>query len=519
MSPISSRSDPRRGLDRRLFLTRLTAAGAGLMGVSACRRWVRPRFGANPFTLGVASGDPTANGVVLWTRLALDPMQGGGLPAEQVEVLWEVAADERFSRVLRSGMAAAAPELGHSVHVEVDGLDPDRWYWYRFRAGGEESAVGRTRTVPLGRPDRFRFAFVSCQHFEQGLYTAYEHLADEDLSLVVHLGDYIYETAARDAQVRRHASDEIESLDDYRNRYAQYRLDPLLQRAHARFPWVVTWDDHEVDNNYAGPFAQDSTPEAQFLERRAHAYQAYYEVMPLRRTTLPRGPDMHLFRRVDVGTLATFYVLDTRQYRTDQPCGDGVKPACDGVFDPDARMLGQEQERWLFRELDRSPAHWNILAQQVPLVTMERGDPESPKYSMDKWGAYAVPQWRVTRRLADGVSNPVVLTGDVHTNWVGDVRTSYEDPDAPTVATELIGTSISSGGDGGDYPETRAAIMSRQPHIRYFNAERGYVRCDLSGDRWTADFRTVPYVSRPGAPIVTRASFVVTSGRPGAVRA
>ncbi len=290
------------------------------------------RFAADPFTLGVAAGDPTDSGVVLWTKLAPAPLEpGGGMPGNAaVEVTWEVATDESMREVVRRGVAIAAPQLGHSVHAEVEGLAPDRWYWYRFRAGDAESRIGRARTLPLvgDRPDALRFAFASCAHYEQGYFTAYGHLAKEEVDLIFHLGDYIYEREGMEGKIRKHLGAEITSLDDYRIRHAQYKLDPHLQAAHARCPWFVTWDDHEVENDYADAVAEDpGVAPADFLLRRANAYQAYYEMMPLRRGSLPQGPKMQLYRKASFGQLAELLILDTRQYRTDQPNGGKSEPA------------------------------------------------------------------------------------------------------------------------------------------------------------------------------------------------
>jgi alkaline phosphatase D len=212
-------------------------------------RLLRPRFAAYPFSLGVASGDPRPDGVVLWTRLAPDPLRGGGMPGEPAEVEWVIAADEAMGRVVQRGREVAAPQLAHSVHVEVEGLEPERWYWYRFRAGGELSPVGRTRTTAAAGAAnrRLRFGFCSCNHYEQGYYTAYRHMAEEELELVFHLGDYIYEYEGREDRVRMHTYREIDTIDDYRNRYALYKADPDFQAVHAVAPFVVTWDDHEEE--------------------------------------------------------------------------------------------------------------------------------------------------------------------------------------------------------------------------------------------------------------------------------
>ena len=526
IDPNTIRDAARRegGVSRRLFLAHAAALSSlPMLGTRAEGRALRrPRFEADPFTLGVASGDPDARGAVLWTRLAPKPLDpGGGMPRELVTVAWEVAKDENMSEIVRKGEAIASPQLGHSVHVEVDGLEPDRPYWYRFRAGDAESPVGRTRTFPTpsALPDRLRFAFASCQHYEAGFFTAYEHMAEEDLDLVVHLGDYIYEGPARTNEVRSHIGEEIKSLDDYRIRLSLYRSDPHLAAMHSRCPWVVTWDDHEFDNNYAGDISEEEGIDpAAFLERRANAYQAYYEMMPLRKRSIPHGPRMRIYRSVPFGRLAGFQVLDTRQYRTDQPNGDRRSPLNAEALDARNTLLGDRQARWLRAQLLASTATWNVLAQQVMMGMVGfRGDDEAePSYSMDQWPGYAADRDRLLRFLADrGVPNPVVLTGDIHANWVNDLRLDDHEPETPVVATEFVGTSITSGGDGRAESPGTDRLLAENPGVRYFNAQRGYVRCEVTPESWTSDYRVVEAVTTPGAPIATKASFVVESGRPG----
>ncbi len=480
-----------------------------------------PKFGDYPFQLGVASGEPDAQGFALWTRLAPKPLDGGGMPSEEVQVDWQVAGDEQFTEVVASGSRTARRELAHSVHVEVEGLDADRWYFYRFRAGGEVSPTGRARTTPprQAAPARLRFAFASCQHYETGYYTALRHMSKEDLDLAVHLGDYIYEGPGR-KRVREHAGPEIVSLEDYRRRYAQYKSDPDLQAAHHACPWLVTWDDHEVDNNYADRASEEPEVSAdELLTRRAHAYQAYYEHMPLRLYSRPVGHDMQLFRRTSFGRLAEFAVLDTRQYRTDQPCGDRTQPACEGVFDPDATLLGERQEAWLRQTLQRSPAVWNVLAQQIMFGRADRDPGPEVAWSMDQWSGYDVARKRLLGFLAEErISNPVVLTGDIHSNWVNDLQVDFDRPESPTVATEFVGTSISSGGDGVAEDDYVRAILDQNPFVRFFNKERGYVSCTVTPSEWRADYQVVEKVTVAGAPRVTRASFRVEKGAAGAVR-
>jgi alkaline phosphatase D len=512
----------RQPISRRSLL----AGGIALCGLPWARLAAQagapsPRW-TTPFSLGVASGDPTATGVVLWTRLAPDPLNGGGMPPIPVEVAWEVASDESMQRIVRRGVTSAGPAWAHAVHVEVAGLQPDRWYWYRFRAGDAESRIGRTRTLPSERTaaDRLRFAFASCQHYETGLFTAYAHMAEEDLDLVFHLGDYIYEGPGVDGRPRKHVGGKLLMLEDYRNRHAQYKTDPDLQAAHAQFPWFVTWDDHEVENNYADDASERSLQRGQFLEQRAAAYQAYFEHMPLRRASLPKGPSLQLYRGFRYGSLASFFILDTRQYRTDQSCGDGNKTPCEGARDPYATLLGARQERWLFDGLAAAGAAWHVIPQQVMMAPVDQLPGPETRLSMDQWPGYDVERQRVMQFLATArPSNPVVLTGDIHTNWVNDLKADYGSEAAPIVGTELVGTSIASGGDGGAPAERIAGVLAENPFVKYYSSRRGYVRCDLTRGQMRVDFQTVDYVTRPGAPKKTDASFVIEDGRPGAQKA
>jgi alkaline phosphatase D len=493
----------------------------GVLADCAPRRL--PRLRENPFDLGIASGDPLPDGVVLWTRLARAVLSDVTDPARPAPVDWEMASDEAFGRIVKRGTALALPALGHAVHAEVNGLEPGREYWYRFRAGGVASPAGRTRTAPApgAQVDALRFAFVSCQHYEQGYYTAFRHLADENLELVIHLGDYIYESKASDVGVRKHTGGETYSLEDYRARYAQYKSDLDLQAAHAVAPWIVTTDDHEVDNNYAGEHPEDPTGQSreQFLLRRAAAYQAFYEFMPLRRFALPNGPDMRLYRRFDWGALARLYALDTRQYRADQPCGANQAPLCTEAQDASRSMLGSEQEEWLYDGLRSAQTRWNVLANQVFIAQLARETETGRTFSMDKWDGYIAARRRLLDFLHDARPvNPIVLTGDVHSNWVAELKPNFDDPKSPVVATEFVGTSMSSGGDGRDSSPFVQQLLETNPHIRFYNGRRGYVRCTVTPSAWTTDYRVLPYVTRIGAPIETRATFRVQAGRSGVVQ-
>lgn len=506
-------------VNRRTFLLGGAAlAAAAILPVRT--RGVAARLSAYPFTLGVASGDPAADGFVLWTRLAPRPLEpGGGMSPASVEVAWEVAVDEGMTRVVRRGVATASSAWAHSVHVEVEGLEPDGWYWYRFRAGGEVSSTGRTRTLPAvgALPERLRFAFASCQKYEIGYFTAYEHLVREDIDLVLFLGDYIYENTDGADAVRAHGLPQAQTLDDYRRRYAVYKIDTALQAAHAVAPWIVTWDDHEVSNDYAGEFTENPGPgdPARFLLRRAAAYQAYYEHMPLRRTALPVGPDLRLYRRFDFGRLARFNVLDTRQYRTDQPPGPRLQATGPELQDPAGTMLGPDQLAWLFDGLDHSPASWNVLAQQVLMAPVDRVPGPAEVVDVDKWAGYEFERRRVLRHFHErNTSNPIVLTGDKHNNWANELMIDFDGSAERRVAVEFLGTSITSGGDGMDQPDYLAALLAENPCVKYHNNERGYVRCEITPKTWRSDFQTIPYVTRRGARLKTRASFEVETGVP-----
>lgn len=508
---------------RRDFLNRSAAfAGAILLPRSLM---AQPRLKRDPFTLGVASGYSTSQGAVLWTRLAPEPLAGGGVPQAAVEVGWEIAADEGFRKIVRTGKEVATADWAHSVHVEAAGLEPARPYFYRFHAGGAVSPVGRMRTAPAADAPigRLRFAFASCQQYEQGYYAAYRHMATDDLDLVVHLGDYIYESSWGRNHVRSHGTAEPVTLEEYRNRYALYKSDPNLQAAHAAFPWLVTWDDHEVDNDYANDRSQDLDPPALFLKRRAAAYRAYYEHMPLPKWARPRGPVMQLYCRRSFGTLAQFHVLDSRQYRSYQPCpregrGGGNTVAaedCPERLDPERTFLGKTQERWLNDGLRASSARWNVVAQQTLMAQVDRRPGEGRAFWTDGWDGYPLARHRLLRAMEElHVANPVVIGGDVHMSVVADLKADFDDPKSQIVASEFAGTSISSQG----LPRRRIeAWMQESPHVRYADpTRRGYTVMELSAKRCFVQLRTLDDVKDPKSPIRTLRSFAVEDGRPGA---
>ena len=510
--------------NRRLFLTYAASLAAMPYLGRGETTQAAPKFQNNPFSLGVASGDPDHESVVLWTRLAPEPLvDGGGMPAHAVDVRWELADDEAFSKNVKSGSSIATPKLGHSVHVTPEGLAADRWYFYRFHCGSHTSAVGRTRTMPLpdAKPDKLVMAVTSCQNYEQGYFTAYEQMIADAPDLVFHLGDYIYEYAeGTNGKIRKVKGPETESIEDYRQRYAIARMDPLLQKMHATCPWFLTWDDHEVDNNYANDISERTNVKAaQLLVRRANAYQVYYEMMPLRESSLPHGPNMDLYRRASFGRLAEFHILDTRQYRSDQPNKDGRDPLNDAAFNPRNTLLGDTQRQWLFNNLSKSTGTWNVLAQQVMMGMHGHAKKDSEAiYSMDAWTGYAAERESLLKFISDRkVANPIVLTGDVHRPRANELRLDDRKHDQAIVASEFIATSLSSGGDGSEKLKGIEALMAYNPGIKYNNSQRGYLRCTLTPEKYQTDFMVIDKVTSLGGKTTKHATYSVLAGNPAVV--
>lgn len=522
-----------RHLGRRRFLTGTGAAAAlafavnlPTAGVAGAAELDAARIPDDPFTLGVASGDPQPHSVLLWTRLAPKPFElNGGLPAERVTVQWEIARDARFRRVVRRGTVTAHPEFNHAVHVQVDALDADRTYYFRFRTGTWLSGTGRTRTAPpVTSRAGLTLAAVSCQAYHDGYFTAYKHLAEDDVDVVFHLGDYLYEYAVNSVGGARKYTDrvlpdifnrETQTLDDYRRRYALYKSDPDLRAAHAAHPFVVTWDDHEVENNYADDVDENGNPPEEFLLRRASAYRAYWENQPLRRPQRPTGSDMQLYRRLGWGRTAQFDILDTRQYRSDQAYGDKAHAPGPESRDPRRTITGATQERWLIDGWRRSRALWNVVPQQVAFSQRKLDLNAEAKVSMDAWDGYSASRDRVLAGAkATGVDNLMVLTGDVHVAYAFDIKADFDKTSSKTVGTEIVATSIASGKDGAERPANWETYMRANPHLKFYNGRRGYVTVALGRASARADFKTVSAVTTPGAPITTAASFVTEAGNP-----
>ena len=564
---MSNQPSHRRSIAESIGLTsaaptrrRFMIGAAGMLAAPAILRGARAEageIGTGLFSLGVMSGDPDGDSFVLWTRLAPDPLNGGGMPNERVNVKVTVARDPGMTQIVRRAVVRALPQDGHAVHVKASRLSPNTIYYYQFEAMGEQSPIGRTRTFPTKKSDvdRMRFAFTSCQDYEAGFFSAWSDIAalaerGEDIDFVCQLGDYIYEYAPAatppvSADRLHDGTAEIFSVEDYRNRYALYRLDPALQRAQALYPFIVTPDDHEVDNNVAGLVSEelDVDPD-EFLQRRRNALQVYGETMPLRRNNRRQNSkgDLILYRTLSFGALADIHVFDTRSFRTDQPAGDGfgtpdaladaADPAtlslfieaddfdAEGILDPNATMLGRRQEKWLDHQLAKSRSTWNVLAQQVMVtpwnliqigaITAAGATPLTlPQvqagvfgavdelYNVDAWDGYQAARERLYAALErTGASNPVVLTGDIHSSWAADLLRDPTDPASQMIAAEFVCTSISSTFAGqnplGTDLVVRASVQADNPNIKFFNGMlRGYALCDVTSERWRTTYRAV----------------------------
>lgn len=523
---------------RRIFLlhgARLAGLSAALGTAGSSVLAQAPRAQAYPFSLGVASGSPLPDSVILWTRILADPLNAQSTPPLAIAVRWEVAHDPAFTRLVAKGSATASPALAHSVHVDVKGLEPGRWYWYRFMLGDAVSPVGRTRTAPApdAMPGALKLAVASCQHWEFGSYAAHRHIAAANPDLVAFLGDYIYEWGPYHLRHPAGAQrvNESYTLADYRARYAQYKSDPDLQASHLVAPWIVTWDDHEVANDYSPE--RDELLSPGFAQRRAAAYQAFYEHMPLRLTPPRPGSlsEMRIYQRYDWGRLARLHVLDDRQYRAVHACApkgrggsSSVTRACKALADPARSMLGANQEAWLQEGFALSKARWNIVAQQTPMAQSSQlplGTPGGGRFWNDGWDGYPAARERLFNALRSAkASNPLILSGDVHTFYTTDLRRDFNRPVSrhnPVIATEFCGTSVTSS--------SRAQARTLQyvemnPHVKYGRSDRrGFMLLDVRPTHTVTTFVGLDDVRNAATGAKVLASFHVADGAPGAIRA
>jgi alkaline phosphatase D len=474
---------------------------------------------------------------VLWTRLAPDPLSvnpetPGGMSGGDVVLRYEIATDDGMKNVVRRGMAAAQQMFGYSVHLDVAGLQSGRSYWYRFLSGDATSSVGRAVTLPAPGTslDNIRYGYVSCANYEHGYFSAYRHLTDENPEFVLFLGDYIYEKIEENRLIVRHHSDGVEAstLPTYRNRYAQYRLDADLQRLHAQAPSLVTWDDHEVQNDYADKYGEYFDDPAQFLIRRAAAYQAFYEHMPVRPIlSHPDGPLMRVYDRFTFGDLIEISLIDGRQYRSREACygppnkGGGhleSNGSCPERLDPGRTMMGFDQEAWLYSALAHSKAQWNLIAQDVLMAQLRRKQDGIDSFWTDDWNGYPANRDRLLKHIhGSKVSNPVVASGDIHSFFANDLHLDPDNQKSPIVATEFVGTSIASYGPPFDMINR---ALPDNPHVHFFESRRrGYAIVDLKREQMQLRMRAVSDAHDPKADISTLKTYAVESGRAGVVEA
>lgn len=444
---------------------------------------------SDPFALGVASGDPDMDGFVLWTRLVGADAQP--LAAHAVPVRYEIAVDEGFRDIVKAGQGLARPERAHAVHVEVTGLPAGCPYWYRFHALGATSPIGRAITVPR-KADRLRIALSSCQHWEQARFGAYRDMVAAQPDLILQVGDYIYEQSyAGQAKVRDFGAPEPKDLDGYRERHALYKTDPDLQAAHRAAPWIVTWDDHEVLNDYANLANRDGLAPAMFAPRRAAAYQAYFEHMPIRPSLWLGRPTPRLYRAVDWADLVSLSVLDTRQYRSDPPCAaphmarNVAMHDCTEARAPDRTIMGAAQEKWLAGRLTAERRPWTLIAQQVFFAPLWLDGARTSSFS-DQWDGYAANRDRVLAGLAQpAVRNAVVLSGDVHSFWLNGLK----DAAGQAVGTEIVTSALAAASPP---PGRFGDVGANNPHVRFSDVDHaGYVLIDISSTALIADFRAI----------------------------
>ena len=519
----------RRELQRRalaLALMPWLGAGAQAQLLQGAVLSHGPRWQVDPFSLGVASGQPQPSSVVMWTRLRILDADAA-LKAQSLEVVCEVFADAALRQPVRQWRVQTDASRAHSVHVVASGLQPGRPYWYRFVCGHAMSPVGRARTSPgLEDPvDRLRIALASCQHYEQGYFAAHREMAQRDLDLVLFVGDYIYESSNPQYLLRKHEGGVPKSLNEYRERHAQYKSDTDLQACHAAHTWAMTWDDHEVVNDYANDLDRSFTDPQTFLRRRAAAYQAYFEHMPLR-----LGPDpvnasqMRIHDRMAWGKLADLWTLDCRQYRDHQACldpnrgGGRVVVSCDALTDPARSMLGMAQEQWIHEGLTRSHRRWKLVAQSTQMSSSGVNTPLGRSAFTDGWDGYPQARARLLGTVAQaGVQNVVMLGGDVHMNVAAQLRVQANDERSPVVASEIVTTSVTSRGLG---EKLLAQIRDSNPDIAHARSdERGYTLLDVRPEGVSAEFRTTANPARVDGVFKTQAQFAIRSGVAGVQKA
>lgn len=517
-------------LERRRFLSGLAMASAAASINSVWRGSAiaaTPKFINDPFSLGVASGDPTADGFVLWTRLAPNPLDTEAFTQDLVEVLVEVAEDEKFTKIVRRQTEIARPDNAHSIHAEINGLAPNRPYFYRFRTAGIASDVGMTKTAQMiGSPlDKFKFAWTSCAHYEQGFYTAYADIVKQNPDLILGLGDYIYEVSYG-AQLRRMPVEEASSLSDYRLIYGATKMDKDLKEAHRIAPWLFIWDDHEVANDYQGDVGKvfPGQDPKDFVLRKRAAYKAFFEHLPLRsRSRFDAINRMRIYGQSTHGNLLEFTLLDTRQYRDRAACPrDGYYEAqlvsrttCTELADKNRTILGSRQERFVSENFMRGNAKWSVLVQPTLFGSIIQKDNKGdPAAFTDGWSGFEPARQKLIdmmqKRKND--SSCVVIGGDMHAFFAGDVKTDYFNPNSEAVAVEFVGGSITSKSYNYD---RFMKMMPDNPHLKFFDDRtNGYGLVELDAKKMDVKLRHTPSTWKRDAGFFNLKHYVVENGMP-----
>lgn len=471
------------------------------------------------FQHGVASGDPLGTAVILWTRVT-------PVSSEPVEVFWEMAHDEDFQDRVGAGWVTASTDRDFTVKLDAESLEPGTSYYYRFRALGRSSLLGRTRTAPAASAEAVRFAVVSCASLAHGFFHAYRKVAElTDVDVVIHLGDYIYEYGSGEyGNVRDYEPPhEILTLSDYRIRYAQYRRDPDLQAVHVAFPLIGVWDDHEAaDNSFKdGAVNHTEGSEGRWSDRVQIARRVYSEWMPVR-----DQPDGRIFRAFQYGDLLDLIMLDTRLWGRDRPAAGSQEK--DVINDPNRTILGFDQEAWLDQQLRASTGHWRIIGQQVVFGHLKSFGASNSEgggniFNPDQWDGYAASRQRIFDLIrAESLRNVVVLSGDIHSSGAAELNDDPNNPDAydpdtgaGSLAIELVTPGVTSPSFGpGANTSILPVILGANPHIKYADIEnRGYLIVDITRERVRAAWHHFAVVESADAEeLAPRPVFVALDG-------
>ncbi len=485
-----------------------------------------PKFSNYPFTLGIASGDPTSGGFVLWTRIAPHPFDPDALSAGRFPVTWEVATDQSFKNLIQSGVSYAYKKNAYAVHTTVYGLKPNYQYFYRFHVGGETSPTGRAKTLPIigAKTEKFRFATACCQSITDGHFAAYRDIASMDLDLLLHTGDYIYEQDWVGGD-RRLPIEEALDLKGYRELYAAYKIDPLLQAAHASSCWMTIWDDHELENDWGGDYSPDYRDLANgaeaFVRRKAAAFKAYFEHMPLGLEARPARNKLRLNRRAIVGDLVQFDLLDCRQYRSPPACENeprtfrGFTELCSEALSAERSMLGADQQVWLDRGLGHFPVKWNALVQTTQFAPFDFLKGPTTAFDMDVWDGFSANRQQIIDTMVQrNIENAVSLGGNIHAFYSGLVHQNPFDATTKPIMTEIVSTSLSSGGGGDARYENTISQFGENLSANFFeNRKRGYVLSEVTPKEWTSQLRTVNNPYDPASDCETLRTVTIESGK------